>query len=128
MVYGLFLCQFPNKAGNSAKNGICILHRRSRKRTGAHHLLKLRFRSNRKDDHISARDAPAVPYCSHRPLSSTVIAAKDQLQNTDYTPYEGCRTSGSIARVYLRGALAVENGAVLTGPDGSFIRRGKALL
>ena len=70
-------------------------------------------------------DADIVVY---DPQADGIIAAKDQLQNTDYTPYEGICTAGSIAQVYLRGALAVENGAVLAGPDGSFIRRGKALL
>ncbi|MDE7218205.1 MAG: dihydropyrimidinase [Oscillospiraceae bacterium] len=58
------------------------------------------------------------------PTADSVITAADQLQNVDYTPYEGWKTAGSIARVYLRGRLAVDRGRVLeTG--GQFIHRGK---
>ena len=46
----------------------------------------------------------------------------------DYSPYEGFHTAGSVARVYLRGALAVDHGRVLAGPDGQFIPRGKCIL
>ena len=66
-------------------------------------------------------DADIVVY---DPNTDGVITAKDQLQNTDYTPYEGIRTAGSIVQVYLRGELAVENGAVLAEPTGQFLHRG----
>ena len=56
------------------------------------------------------------------PEADGVITARDQIQNTDYTPYEGFRTRGAVERVYLRGTLAVENGRVLE-TAGRFIRR-----
>lgn len=61
------------------------------------------------------------------PASDGVITAADQTQNVDYTPYEGWKTTGSIARVYLRGQLAVDHGRVLE-TQGQFICRGKAHL
>ena len=62
------------------------------------------------------------------PAADSVITAADQAMNVDYSPYEGFRTAGSIAQVYLRGALAVDHGKVLTGPDGQFIPRGTCVL
>ena len=59
------------------------------------------------------------------PEAKGVITAKDQLQNVDYNPYEGFETQGRITRVYLRGQLAVEDGAVQPDCRGSFIPRGK---
>lgn len=58
------------------------------------------------------------------PGEDGVISAADQAQNVDYTPYEGWKTAGSIAQVYLRGRLAVDHGRVLE-TKGQFIRRGK---
>ena len=58
------------------------------------------------------------------PGEDGVISAADQAQNVDYTPYEGWKTAGSIAQVYLRGQLAVDHGRVLE-TKGQFIRRGK---
>ncbi len=58
------------------------------------------------------------------PSANSVITAADQAQNVDYTPYEGWRTSGSIAQVYLRGQLAVDHGSI-QNVQGQFIPRGK---
>ena len=58
------------------------------------------------------------------PAGTGTITAADQIQNVDYTPYEGFATRGHIAQVYLRGTLAVENGAVTDTPSGQFIPRG----
>lgn len=58
------------------------------------------------------------------PVAGGVISAADQAQNVDYTPYEGWKTAGSIAQVYLRGRLAVDHGRVLE-TKGQFIHRGK---
>ena len=66
-------------------------------------------------------DADIVVY---DPAASGVITAADQAQNVDYTPYEGMETAGSIARVYLRGQLAVDRGRALE-TEGRFIPRGK---
>ena len=63
------------------------------------------------------------------PTANGVIRAADHVQNVDYNPYEGFRTAGSIARVYLRGRLAVDGGRVLLREgDGQFVRRGKSAL
>ena len=67
-------------------------------------------------------DADIVVY---DPEGDGVVTAEDHIQNTDYTPYEGMALRGRISRVYLRGTLAVEDGAVLTGPEGKFIPRGQ---
>ena len=70
-------------------------------------------------------DADIVVY---DPAADSIITAADQAMNVDYSPYEGFHTAGSVARVYLRGALAVDHGQVLAGPDGQFIPRGKCIL
>jgi len=70
-------------------------------------------------------DADIVVY---DPAADSIITADGQIQNVDYTPYEGFQTRGSIAQVYLRGRLAVDQGRVLVGPDGEFIPRGKCVL
>lgn len=70
-------------------------------------------------------DADIVVY---DPLADSVITAAGQIQNVDYNPYEGFATRGSIAQVYLRGALAVDQGRVLAETGGRFIPRGKCCL
>ena len=70
-------------------------------------------------------DADIVVY---DPAADSIITATDQAMNVDYSPYEGFRTAGSIAQVYLRGNLAVDHGKVLAGSDGQFITRGKCVL
>ena len=70
-------------------------------------------------------DADVVVY---DPGADGVISASDQIQNVDYTPYEGFRTRGSVAQVYLRGSLAVDRGRVLADSAGQFIPRGKCVL
>lgn len=62
------------------------------------------------------------------PEADGIITAADQIQNTDYTPYEGIATKGCIAQVYLRGRLAVDHGEVIADQSGQFIPRGKSLL
>ena len=66
-------------------------------------------------------DADIVVY---DPEADTVITAESQHSAAGYTPYEGFRTRGSIAQVYLRGQLAVDHGEVQTGKIGQFIPRG----
>ena len=56
------------------------------------------------------------------PSAKWVLSARDQEQNTDYTPYEGLEVQGRVRRVYLRGALAVDEGRVLE-TRGRFLRR-----
>ena len=45
-----------------------------------------------------------------------------------YTPYEGFVTRGSIAQVWLRGRLMVEDGQVVGDRMGQYILRGKNTL
>ena len=61
------------------------------------------------------------------PAAEGMISARDQAQNVDYTPYEGWRTSGSVAQVYLRGCLAVDHGEV-GDCRGQFVPRGRSCL
>ncbi len=61
------------------------------------------------------------------PAAEGVITAASQLQNVDYTPYEGFKVRGAVERVYLRGTLAADRGRVLAA-EGRFIPRGPCLL
>ena len=74
----------------------------------------------RKGAILPGSDADIVVY---DPEADTVLHGEELLSAAKYTPYEGVSTRGSIARVYLRGALAVENGEVKTGAIGTFIPR-----
>ena len=60
-------------------------------------------------------DADIVVY---DPDVDGLITAADQVANVDYAPYEGVKTAGHIAQVWLRGALSVEEGQLLTEPKG----------
>lgn len=70
-------------------------------------------------------DADIVVY---DPAIDGQITAKDQVANVDYAPYEGVRTAGHIAQVWLRGQLSVEEGKLLSAPKGQYIPRGKCCL
>lgn len=70
-------------------------------------------------------DADIVVY---DPEGKTVITAADQAANVDYAPFEGYEIAGHIAKVFLRGTLAVEEGAILSECGGEFIPRGKCEL
>ena len=70
-------------------------------------------------------DADIVVY---DPEGKTVITAADQAANVDYAPFEGYEIAGHIAKVFLRGTLAVEEGTILSECGGEFIPRGKCAL
>ena len=70
-------------------------------------------------------DADIVVY---DPQGKTVITAADQAANVDYAPYEGYEISGHIAKIFLRGTLAVEEGKILLDRGGQHIPRGKSIL
>ena len=76
----------------------------------------------RKGAILAGSDADIVVY---DPRASHVIRADDSLSRSDYNPYEGFVTTGGITQVYLRGRLAVDQGAVLPAPDGRYLPRGK---
>ena len=65
-------------------------------------------------------DADIVVY---DPEADAVITAQTQHSAAGYTPYEGFKTKGSIAQVYLRGTLAVDHGEMKAGPIGAYIPR-----
>ena len=69
-------------------------------------------------------DADIVVY---DPAADHTLHAADMVSHCDYTPFEGFRTSGSIAAVYLRGMPAVENG-VVRDVTGEYLKRGKCAL
>ncbi|GAF38278.1 phenylhydantoinase [Agrilactobacillus composti DSM 18527 = JCM 14202] len=57
------------------------------------------------------------------PNTTGVISAKTQLQNVDYTAYEGFPTQGSAQQVYLRGQKVAAYGQVINGQKGEKIAR-----
>ncbi|MGK0550746.1 dihydropyrimidinase [Enterococcus faecalis] len=57
------------------------------------------------------------------PHTEGVISAKKQLQNVDYTPYEGMMTRGKAKAVYLRGEKVAEDGRVVAAKKGKFVIR-----
>jgi dihydropyrimidinase len=60
------------------------------------------------------------------PAYKGCISAKSQLQNVDYTPYEGIEIQGRAQHVFLRGQLVVEEGKVISEKKGIYIHREKA--
>lgn len=57
---------------------------------------------------------------------SGMITAKEQVQNVDYTPYEGISIQGKAEYVFLRGNLAVDQGKVVNKNYGNYVYRGKS--
>ena len=70
-------------------------------------------------------DADIVVY---DPKASHILSARDMVTKAGYTPFEGLRTEGGIAKVYLRGNLMVEDGRIVGGPEGQYLRRGLCTL
>ena len=70
-------------------------------------------------------DADIVVY---DPKASHILSARDMVTKAGYTPFEGLRTEGGIAKVYLRGSLMVEDGKIVGGPEGQYLRRGLCTL
>lgn len=57
------------------------------------------------------------------PNGKGVIKAATQVQNVDYTPYEGMKTECTIDMVYLRGTRAAENGKITMEKQGRYVLR-----
>ncbi|HBS92622.1 MAG TPA: dihydropyrimidinase, partial [Firmicutes bacterium] len=57
------------------------------------------------------------------PSCQGTLTAQNQVQNVDYTPYEGLKIQGGAKAVFLRGELAAENGKVLFENQGKYIHR-----
>lgn len=68
-------------------------------------------------------DADIVIY---DPAKNSTITAKNQIQNCDYTPYEGFQTCGSVRDVFLRGNHAVQDGKITNRGFGLYIKRQKS--
>lgn len=69
-------------------------------------------------------DADIVLY---DPAAHHELTAQGTAGRCDYTPYEGFMTVGSIEKVYLRGQLAVDHGAV-QDVRGVYLKRGACSL
>ncbi len=65
-------------------------------------------------------DADIVVY---DPAADMTVSCENQHSAAGYTPFEGFRTHGSIAQVYLRGKPAVDHGEILIGAEGKYIPR-----
>lgn len=57
------------------------------------------------------------------PEANDVIRAEDQIQNTDYAPFEGFPVSGRIESVFLRGRLVVDKHKNIVDNAGCYIPR-----
>ena len=79
----------------------------------------------RKGAILPGSDADIVVY---DPRASHILSARDMVTKAGYTPFEGLRTEGGIAKVYLRGSLMVEDGRIVGGPEGQYLRRGLCTL
>lgn len=58
------------------------------------------------------------------PTFESIISAADQLQNVDYSPYEGWRIKGRADTVLLEGQIAVGDGKLVREGLGRYIKRG----
>lgn len=59
------------------------------------------------------------------PMQYHIIQRREQVQNVDYTPYEGFEVKGKIRQVLLRGKLVVDNSKVIPQePQGKYLKRG----
>lgn len=55
------------------------------------------------------------------PRVTSVIQAKQQLQNVDYTPYEGMEVKGQATYVFLNGQCVVQSGRVTQENQGTYV-------
>lgn len=57
------------------------------------------------------------------PDEKGVISAETQLQNVDYSAYEGFETVGKAKMVFLRGEKVAEDGQLISGQKGKYVFR-----
>lgn len=57
------------------------------------------------------------------PGAKWTITARQQMQNTDYAPFEGKLVNGRIESVYLRGMKVVENQRIIRELEGRYVAR-----
>ncbi|MFP3154257.1 dihydropyrimidinase [Lachnospiraceae bacterium ZAX-1] len=60
--------------------------------------------------------------------SEALISEKTQLQNVDYTPYEGMAVKGKPETVFLRGNAVFKDGKIIAEKQGKYLYRGKTEL
>ena len=94
-------------------------------RTLSENPAKLYGMYPRKGVIAAGADADLVIY---DPAADHTLRAADLVSRAGYTPYEGFPIRGGVQQVWLRGTLAVDHGAILIGPEGKFIPRGKCML
>ena len=58
------------------------------------------------------------------PEAEWTVRASGQVQNVDYTPYEGMTLSGRAEKVFLRGRLAAKDGRICQETEGKYLSRG----
>lgn len=59
------------------------------------------------------------------PRKSGIITAASQTYNMDYAPFEGVHLQGMVEKVFLRGSLVVDEGALVKEREGIYIARDK---
>ena len=79
----------------------------------------------RKGAIAAGSDADIVVY---DPDADHVLRGTELASKAGYTPFEGFEISGSIRSVYLRGALTVDRGEVVSERRGQYLMRGKCML
>ncbi|MCF2619189.1 dihydropyrimidinase [Oscillibacter valericigenes] len=104
-------------AGNMTVAGMC--------RALCENPAKLYGLYPRKGVIAAGSDADIVVY---DPEASHILTAADMVTKAGYTPFEGLRTEGGIVKVYLRGQLMVEDGRIVGGHEGQYLRRGLCTL
>jgi dihydropyrimidinase len=57
------------------------------------------------------------------PTEKNVISSQTQLQNCDYSAFEGFQTQGGPREVYLRGTKVAANGQIIKEKQGKFVAR-----
>ena len=62
------------------------------------------------------------------PKMDGFISKNTHHSKADYNPYEGVRTKGKVATVYLRGKKVVENGELILENKGKYVKRDKNML
>ena len=60
------------------------------------------------------------------PNKKWTVKASEQVQNCDYTPYEGIEMIGKAEFVYLRGELIANDGRIVKENSGKYLYRGKS--
>lgn len=61
------------------------------------------------------------------PNTASILAAKTQEMNCDYSPWEGVSLSGGPRSVWLRGMKAAERGHCLRAVSGEYLKRKRAI-